>query len=106
MKRDANAENPKNILAVEALNNFKLKVNFEDGDKIVDMKTFKLLGAFKKIIENEKFFGTVHLDEGIVTWEGGLMLENNDLYYHGIQSKKQNVASLKKVLQKLVKYPG
>jgi hypothetical protein len=95
-------ENPKPIRTVEPLNDFKLKISFYDGDRIVDLKTFNLLGVFKNLIKDKRLFDTVHLDEGIITWEGGLMLENNDLYYHGYPAERKETAKLKKVLQKII----
>jgi len=60
-------ENPRPIKAVEALDDFKLKISFTDGDRIVDMKTFNLLGVFKNLVKDKKLFNTVHLEDGIVT---------------------------------------
>lgn len=96
---------PKKIISVNPLDQFKLEIRFEDGIRIVDMKKFDLRGVFKKISENEEFFKTVYLDPefGTVTWKGGLMLENNDLYEQSTLPGEIKVASLKKVLTKLMK---
>ena len=95
-------ENPRRIKAVEALPDFNLKISFDNGDRLVDMKTFNLLGIFRKLVKDEALFNTVHLQDGLVTWDGGLMLENNDLYYHGVSIERKETAKLKKVLQKLI----
>ena len=94
-------ENPKEIKNVQALDDLKLKITFEDGDRIVDMITFNLLGIFKKITKNKQLFNTVHLDDGVVTWDGDLMLENNDLYYHGILANKNKLLNYKKFYKSL-----
>jgi len=76
---------PRKILSVKPLDNFRLLIEFEDGPRFIDMKTFNLLGVFKKLIKDRELFDTVYLEEdfGTVTWQGGLMLENDDLYEHG-----------------------
>jgi len=95
-------ENPKEIISVDALDNFKLKIRFEDGERIVDMKTFNLRGVFKNINKDKKLFETVHLEDGIVTWDGDLMLENNDHYDHGVPITRKETAILREVLQELI----
>lgn len=105
-----NTNTPKEIKSVQPLDNFKLQIEFEDGIRIVDLKTFDLRGVFKKLTEDENLFKTVYLDDefGTVTWQGGLMLENDDLYKHGVvlknseNSENINVATLKKALAKLI----
>ena len=54
-------ENPRRIKAVEALPDFNLKISFDNGDRLVDMKTFNLLGIFRKLVKDEALFNTVHL---------------------------------------------
>ena len=97
---------PKRILSVKPLDDFHLRIEFEDGVRIVDMKTFKLMGVFKKLLDSKNLFDTVYLDEefGTVTWQGGLMLENDDLYKHGKPLKQNiNVAKLMKALSEVSK---
>lgn len=96
---------PKKIKSVKALSDFRLLIKFDDGDRVVDMKTFNLQGIFKNLIKDKSLFDTVHLDKdhGVVTWQGGLMLENDDLYEHGNLASTIRVATLKKVLTRLAK---
>jgi len=96
---------PKKIKSVKALSEFRLLVKFDDGDRLVDMKTFKLQGIFKDLVKDENLFNTVHVDKdhGVVAWQGGLMLENDDIYEHGTLVNSIQVAVLKKVLTRLSK---
>jgi ABC-type cobalamin/Fe3+-siderophores transport system ATPase subunit len=96
---------PKKIKSVKPLANFKLLIEFDDGNRLVDMKTFDLVGNSKDILKDEKVFNSVYLDldHGVVTFDNGIMLENNELYVHGKPSKNIEVAKLKKVLQKICK---
>ena len=96
---------PKKIKSVKALSDFRLLIKFDDGDRVVDMKTFELRGIFKNLIKDKALFDTVHIDKdhGVVTWQGGLMLENDDLYEHGDLASNIQVATLKKVLTWLTK---
>jgi hypothetical protein len=47
------------VKAVRPLGDFNLWIKFEDGkEKIVDLKTFKLLGIFKDLIKDKNLFNT------------------------------------------------
>lgn len=100
---------PKKILSVKPLDDFKLQIEFQDGVRIVDLKTFDLKGIFKEIVRDANLFKTAHIDSefGTVTWRGGLMLENDDLYEHGVSLKKSvHVALLKKALSRVISNTG
>jgi hypothetical protein len=97
-------DTPIKIVSVKPLEDFKLQIEFQDGVRIVDLKTFELKGIFKALVKDENLFKTAHLDSdfGTVTWHGGLMLENDDLYEHGVSLKNSiNVALLKKALSRV-----
>jgi hypothetical protein len=87
------------VKAVRPLDDFNLWIKFEDGkEKIVDLKTFKLLGIFKDLIKDKNLFNIVYVDDGDVSWEGGRTLDSDELFEHGSDFFKSQVASKYKIV--------
>jgi len=81
--------NTRKILSVKPLDNFRLLIECEKEMRVVDMKTYPLLSFFRDLIRDKKVFNTVRLDKekGIITWDNEMMLENDELYEHGVSTK-------------------
>ncbi len=62
-------KNPRKIVKVEPLENYVLRLTFDNGEiKLYDMRD-KLQGVFS-VLQNKSKFGTVFLDEfGNVAWD-------------------------------------
>jgi len=59
------------IIFVEPLNDFFLKVTFDDGfTKAFDMKPF-IGGGISEELKNPSFFRKVYIDNGALTWPNG-----------------------------------
>ena len=60
-----------NIVNVEVLGNYFLKVTFDDGiQKTIDMKPF-IGGGISEDLKNPAFFEKVYIDNGAITWPNG-----------------------------------
>lgn len=68
------------IKKVEALEDYKILVTFDNGEKrIKDMKPYLRKGIFKKL-EDEEFFKSVKVSYGTVTWGGNIDLCADSIY--------------------------
>jgi len=60
-----------NIVSVEVLKNFFLKVTFDDGEqKTIDMKPF-IGGGISEELKDPAYFEKVYIDNGAITWPNG-----------------------------------
>lgn len=68
------------IKNVQALDDYKLLVTFDNGEKkIKDMKPYLDKGVFKKL-KDEKIFKSVKLAYGTVTWGDNIDLCADSIY--------------------------
>lgn len=68
------------IIEVKPLDNYQILVTFQNGEKrIKDMKPYLEKGVFKKL-KDEKFFKTVRVAYGTVSWEEEIDLCADSIY--------------------------
>ena len=68
------------VKSVEALDNYKLALAFENGEqRIFDLKPYLKLGVFKRL-ENPALFKTARVVSGSVEWSGEIDLSYDTLY--------------------------
>ena len=69
------------ITKVEALDNYRLKILFNDGVKGVVSLSDRLFGPVFEPLKDPSFFAKVHVDEfGAVAWPNGADLAPDALY--------------------------
>ncbi len=70
------------VRAVEALDNYKVRVKFEDGtQKEMDLKPYLHGPIFESILDDLAVFRTVKVQEGTITWDNGADIDPDVLYY-------------------------
>lgn len=70
------------VRAVEALDNYKVRVKFEDGtQKEMDLKPYLHGPIFESIRDDLAVFRTVKVQEGTITWDNGADIDPDVLYY-------------------------
>ncbi len=68
------------VKSVEALDDYKLALVFEDGEqRIFDLKPYLKLGVFARL-ENPALFKTARMVSGSVEWSGEIDLSYDTLY--------------------------
>ena len=69
------------ITKVEALDNYRLEISFDDGVKGVISLSDRLFGPVFEPLKDPSFFAKVQVDEfGAVTWPNGADLAPDALY--------------------------
>ena len=70
----------KRIIAVEALEDYKLLLTFSNNEKrIQDMKPYLEKGVFKKL-KDKSFFNSVHISFDTISWNDEIDLCADTLY--------------------------
>jgi Protein of unknown function (DUF2442) len=73
---------PVRVRAVEALDGFKVRLEFEDGThKVIDLESFLWGPIFEPIRKNQPIFRSVHIIGGTIAWENGADIDPDVLYY-------------------------
>jgi len=73
-----------NVQAVEALENYKLKVHFDNGEvKVFDVGPFLDKGVFVEL-KDEDYFSQVSVAFGAVQWPNEQDFSNDILYLMGL----------------------
>ena len=68
------------VIKVEVLDDYKLKLTFDNNvEKIKDMNPYLDKGVFKALKDKE-IFNTVKISFGTITWNGDIDLCADDLY--------------------------
>lgn len=68
------------IIEVKALNDYKILVIYQNGEKrIKDMKPYLEKGVFKKL-KDEEFFNSVKVSFGTVSWGDAIDLCADSIY--------------------------
>ena len=74
----------RNVQAVEVLDDFEVRLTFDDGlEKVVDLEKYLRGPIFEPLRENRALFRSVHVDEeaGTIIWPNGADIDPNVLYY-------------------------
>ena len=72
---------PWKITQLKVLPDYRLEVVFRDGTSgIVDLSNEPFDGVFRPLVD-PAFFGKATLDNGVVTWPGGLDIAPDAMYY-------------------------
>jgi hypothetical protein len=67
---------------VEPLDEFKVRIEFEDGTtKEIDLEPYLHGPIFEPIREDTTVFRSVKVDAGTITWENGADIDPDVLYY-------------------------
>jgi hypothetical protein len=68
------------VKSVLALDNYRLALEFENGEqRIFDLKPYLEKGVFKRL-QNPVLFKSAHVVAGSVEWSGGIDLSYDTLY--------------------------
>ncbi len=75
-------------LEVEILDDYCLKILFDNHEKrIFDVKPY-LLDPFFKAIADKTIFSTVKINPITIEWEGGIDICPDELYYNSVLCKE------------------
>ncbi|GHV12428.1 hypothetical protein AGMMS49938_04950 [Fibrobacterales bacterium] len=68
------------VIAVKPLDNYRLKITFENDEvKCFDVNPYLEIGIFKKL-KNKDFFRSVKVSFDSVEWDGGIDIDPEELY--------------------------
>lgn len=70
------------VRAVEHLDNYRVRVKFEDEtQKELDLKSYLRGPIFESIRDNLSVFRSMKVNEGTITWDNGADIDPDVLYY-------------------------
>ena len=74
------------VRAVEPLDGYNVRVEFEDGtQKTLDLKSYLRGPIFASIRDDLAVFRTVKVPEGTITWDNGADIDPDVLYYEELK---------------------
>ena len=77
-----------NPLQVSAIDNYKLRIKFENGEiKIFDMKKY-IKQKFYEKLKNKEYFKQVKVVGNTIEWQNGEDVAPENLYYDSILEKE------------------
>ena len=70
------------VRAVEPLDNYKVRVEFEDGtQKELDLKPYLRGPIFESMRDDHSVFRSMKVQDGTIIWENGADIDPDVLYY-------------------------
>ena len=70
------------VRAVESLDNYSVRVEFEDGtQKELDLKPYLRGPIFTTILDDLTVFKSMKVQDGTITWDNGADIDPDVLYY-------------------------
>jgi hypothetical protein len=70
------------VRAVEPLDGFKVRLEFEDGKrKVIDLEPFLWGSIFEPMRKNQSTFRSVQVVGGTIAWDNGADIDPDVLYY-------------------------
>lgn len=70
------------VRAVESLDNYSVRVEFEDGtQKELDLKPYLRGPIFTAILDDLVVFKSMKVQDGTITWDNGADIDPDVLYY-------------------------